>query len=93
LIEPYSKNRTIRFHAFQSIFFWLAWIAISIALSIVFGILAMALPFGVRTLLYLVLRLIHLVLLGGLIFMAVKAYQRQRFVLPVIGPLAEKQAG
>src|SRR5947209_9695110 len=28
LIEPYNKNRTVRFHAFQSLFYCLAWILV-----------------------------------------------------------------
>src|SRR5260370_1287162 len=35
VLEPYNKNRLIRFHAFQSIFLNVAWIAVYIALSIV----------------------------------------------------------
>src|SRR6202035_4773217 len=34
VLEPYNKNRLIRFHAFQSIFLNIAWIAIYIAISI-----------------------------------------------------------
>ena len=34
VLEPYSKNRTIRFHAFQSIFMNVAIIAIDIAFGI-----------------------------------------------------------
>src|SRR5580700_10395610 len=39
VLEPYSKNRTIRFHAFQSIFLNVAIIGLEIVVSIVFGIL------------------------------------------------------
>src|SRR5580658_2427205 len=46
IVEPYSKNRTIRFHALQSIFYWIAWVVISIALTIVWGILTVVMPFG-----------------------------------------------
>src|ERR1700722_8097949 len=38
VLEPYNKNRTIRFHAFQSIFFWVACVVLSIVLSIIFAI-------------------------------------------------------
>src|SRR5579864_5589044 len=34
VIEPYNRNRFIRFHAFQCLFFAGAWIALWIALSI-----------------------------------------------------------
>ncbi len=32
VLEPYNKNRFIRFHSFQSIFFCVALIALSVAL-------------------------------------------------------------
>src|SRR5581483_11608439 len=35
VMEPYNKNRFVRFHSFQSIFFNVAWIVLWIALSIV----------------------------------------------------------
>jgi uncharacterized membrane protein len=88
LIDPYKRNRTIRFHAFQSIFYAVACMAIWIALAIFSVTLAMMhihIPFlGM---------LIWLALVAGWILMVVKAYQRDRFVMPIIGPLAEKQAG
>jgi hypothetical protein len=39
VLEPYSKNRTVRFHAFQSIFLNVAVIVIEIIMVIVFRIL------------------------------------------------------
>ena len=86
VMEPYSKNRFVRFHAFQNIFFCVALIALSIALSIV----AMIPVLGWITLL-----LWPFVGLGGLIVWIVlllKANQGQMWKLPVIGDLAEKQA-
>ncbi len=44
VLEPYNKNRLIRFHAFQSIFLNIAWIAVYIALSIV-GFALLPIPF------------------------------------------------
>ena len=91
VLEPYSKNRLIRFHAFQSIFFNVAWIVVLIALSIV-SFALMPIPF-LGAMLSIVL---HLgAWLGFLILwlmLMYKAYSRERWVLPVIGPLAEKQA-
>ncbi len=86
VMEPYNKRRFIRFHAFQSVFFGVAWIALWIALSIV-GMI----PFlGWATLL-----LWPLIGLGGLIvwvILLIKANQGQMFKLPIIGDMAEKQA-
>src|ERR1035438_6874598 len=34
LVEPYNKNRNIKFHAMQSLFYCIAWIAVGIVLGI-----------------------------------------------------------
>jgi len=91
VLEPYSKNRTIRFHAFQSIFAWVAVVIASIAVSIVSGIWALV-PYAgwmINSLLWSAFALAVLVLWLLLMY---KAYNRERWALPVIGPLAEKQA-
>ncbi len=90
LIEPYNRNPTIRFHAFQSIFYYVAWIIIAIVLGIVSSIFF---PVGLGFLWALVSRLVELALFVGLVVMAVKAFQRQRFLMPIVGPMAQKQAG
>jgi uncharacterized membrane protein len=86
VIDPYSKNRFVRYHAFQSIFFHVAWIILWAALGI----------FGHIPLLgWASLMLWPLVGLAGFILWLVlvfKAYQGQMFKLPVIGNLAEQQA-
>jgi uncharacterized membrane protein len=87
VMEPYNKSRFIRFHSFQSIFFCVALIALSVALSIFTFI-----PF-----IGLILIPLHLLIgLGGFalwIILMLKANQGQMFKLPVIGDMAEKQAG
>jgi uncharacterized membrane protein len=86
VIEPYNKNRFVRFHAFQSIFFHVAWIILWIALGI-FG----HLPFlGWASLL-----LWPLIGLAGFVLwliLVLRAYQGKMFKLPIIGDMAEKQA-
>jgi uncharacterized membrane protein len=86
VMEPYNKSKFVRFHAFQSIFFCVAWTVFWIAMSII----GMIPVLGWATLL-----IWPLVGLGGLIIWIVlllKANQGQMFKLPVIGDLAEKQA-
>src|SRR5258708_5968777 len=39
VIEPFNRNRNIRFHAFQSIFAWVGVIVLSIAVAIVTSII------------------------------------------------------
>ena len=91
VLAPYNQNRTVRFHAFQSIFLNIAWIGLFIVLSII-GIVLLPIPF-LGPMLSIIL---HLgVSLGFFILwlmLMYKAYNRERWVLPVIGPLAEKQA-
>jgi uncharacterized membrane protein len=87
VMEPYNKSRFIRFHSFQSIFFCVALIALSVALSIFTFI-----PF-----VGLILIPLHLLIgLGGFavwIILMLKANQGQMYKLPIIGDMAEKQAG
>ncbi len=90
-LEPYNKNRFIRFHAFQSIFLSVAWFAVMIVESVVNGIVA-NISLGLFGLIGLVWTLFWLVFLCLVVFLMIKAYQGQRFKLPVIGDLAEKQA-
>jgi len=97
VLEPYSKNPRVRFNAFQSIFFHLGWIVFWIVLSIVGMVLTAILPWGLHVILTLFSAIVWLIIgLGGFalwIFLMVRAYQNNPLVLPVIGPLAQKQAG
>ncbi|HLW75592.1 MAG TPA: hypothetical protein VKS01_01385 [Bryobacteraceae bacterium] len=92
VLEPYNKNRTIRFHAFQSIFFGLAWIALYIACMILAVVLVFIPVIG-----HIILLLMYPIIgFGGLVLWLVlmfKAYSNSPLVLPIIGPLAQKQAG
>lgn len=84
LIEPYSRNRFVRFHAWQSIFFNIAWWVIWIGLHIVLHF-----PLGFLTVL-----IWPIVWLGGFIVwlvLVIKANQGQMWKLPVVGDMAEKQ--
>ena len=86
-LEPYNRNRFIRFHSFQSLFVCAALFAAGIGLSILTFI-----PFlGLITIpLHFLLGIGSLVLW---IILLLKAYQGQMFKLPVIGDMAEQQAG
>jgi len=87
VLEPYNKNRFIRFHSYQSIFFQVAWIVIWVALNIIASIPVLG---------WISLLIWPLIGLGGFVLWTIlllKAYQNQMFKLPVIGDLAEKQVG
>lgn len=91
VLAPYNQNRVIRFHAFQSIFLHIASIAVFIGLMIVIGILHFIPFLGVflGLILYPVVGLGFFVLWLMLMY---KAYNKERWVLPIVGELAEKQA-
>ncbi|HTM11540.1 MAG TPA: hypothetical protein VL127_01430 [Bryobacteraceae bacterium] len=91
VLTPYNQNRLIRFHAFQSIFVHIASFFVFIGLMIVVSFLHF-IPF-LGTI--LALMLYPIVGLGFFILwlmLMYKAYNRERWVLPIVGPLAEKQA-
>lgn len=90
LLEPYNKRPFVRYHAFQSIFFCVGWIALSIALSITFVVV------GAVAHLWFIFLPIRMLFgfLGFLLwlFCMYKAYNREWYELPIVGPLAAKQA-
>ncbi len=86
VLEPYNKNKTVRFHAFQAIFMGAGILVFDIACSLIFGILHLGL-FGA-----LLFPLIGLGFFILWIYMIISAYQGKKVVLPLIGPLAEQQA-
>lgn len=86
-----KENKYVRFHAMQAILFGAAWVI----LWIVLGIVSLALVF-VPVIGWIINAVIYLGLgLGGFIlwlFLMYKAYQGERFKLPIIGDIAEKNA-
>ncbi|MFZ0311123.1 MAG: zinc-ribbon domain-containing protein [Candidatus Korobacteraceae bacterium] len=92
LIEPYNRNRFVRFHAFQCLFVAAALVVIDVVLMILSSILHLVPVIGwmVTALLW---PLYSLAVLALWLLLVIKAYQHQIFKLPVIGDIAEKQAG
>ena len=86
VLEPYNKNRFVRFHSFQSIFFCVALIILQIGLSIMTTVPFMAL---ITIPLHLVIGIGAFVLW---IILLLKANQGQMYKLPLIGDMSEKQA-
>src|SRR3984885_7418412 len=93
VIDPYKSDRFVRFHAFQSIFFNVAWTALWIAWMIA-GLVLGAVTKGLFFILQVPIDL--LLMVGGFAlwaFLMYSAYQGKTTRLPVIGALAAKQAG
>lgn len=92
VLEPYNRDKFVRFHAFQSLFLGIAWVVLAIVLSIVTAIMGMIPVVG--WIIGVLLWPIFLLAMFGLwILMMFKAYNNERFALPVIGKIAEQQAG
>jgi uncharacterized membrane protein len=92
VLAPYNQNRNIRFHAFQSIFFHLAAIVLWMVyfmLSGMLGVMTHHLSFFITFPLSL---LIGLGLFCTWLYLMYAAFSNKKVILPVIGPLAEKQA-
>lgn len=90
-IAPYNQNKFVRFHAWQSIFLNIAWFAFWI-IEMIISAIVLSISFAFSALLGLLSMVISIGFLILWIMLMVKAYQGQKWSLPVIGPLAEKQA-
>jgi len=93
VLEPYKANSFIRFHAYQSIFFNVAWVVFWIAWMIMSAILA-PLTAGVFGVIALPLMLLlSLAGFGIWAFLMYQAYQQKLFKLPIVGKFAARHAG
>jgi len=93
VLDPYKSNSFVRFHAFQSIFFNVAWVAFWILWMILSAVLT-PLTAGIFGLIALPLMLIFAIAGFGIwIFLMVQAYQQKLFKLPIVGKFAAEQAG
>ena len=88
MIEPYNRSSYVRFHAWQCIFLALAWIVLDIVIGIFghFMSFLSLLAFGLYPLVALAMLILWIMVL-------IKAFNGERFKLPIIGDMAEKQAG
>ena len=93
VLDPYKSNSFVRFHAFQSIFFNVAWVAFWIVWMILSGVLT-PLTAGVFSVIALPVTLIFsLAGLGIWVFLMYQAYQQKLFKLPIVGKFAAQHAG
>jgi uncharacterized membrane protein len=82
VLTPYNRDRFVRFHAWQSIFFFVALMISSIVLRII-------LPWPLEG---LFLNVLWLIAVAGTGWGMYKAYHGEQFKLPLVGDLAENQA-
>jgi uncharacterized membrane protein len=91
-VEPYKSSKLVKFHAFQSLFTWIALVVVFFGLGIVGGILS-----SVFAPLALIMIPVWFVCWIGCfvlaIYMMIKAFKGEMTKLPIVGDLAAKQAG
>jgi uncharacterized membrane protein len=88
VLAPYNQNKTIRFHAFQSIFghvaLFILWIVFGIVMAML-GAITHGFAFGLFP-------IFGLAALALWLYMMYQAYNNRKVKLPLVGDLAEKQA-
>ncbi|WP_204101495.1 DUF4870 domain-containing protein [Occallatibacter savannae] len=91
VLEPYRRDRLVRFHAFQAIFYFVFAIAFSIAWNIMVTTLAgfSGWVFVVSFPLRMIIRLAMFCLW---LYLMYQAYNNREFRIPILGAIASKQA-
>jgi uncharacterized membrane protein len=89
-LEPYDRNKNVRFHAFQAIFFWIGIFLADAVLGLVFGTI-MGGPNSYE-LMNLISTIYKLGFLALWLVLMYRAYNKQSWVLPVVGEIAQKLA-
>ncbi len=87
LVDPFRRNSFVRFHAWQSIFFFVLMSAVYIVLGAVLSVV----PFT-GFLIGVMWRLLDLAFFVVWLIVLINAFNGKRIRLPFVGDLAERQA-
>ena len=79
--QRFRNDRAVRFHAFQGLYLFVAWLIVSEVVGPLLHPITMVIHIG---------GLLHALILFLWIFMIIKASQDEVYSLPVIGELAER---
>jgi len=90
VVEPYNKNRFVRFHSFQCLGLWLLAVVVGAVLRIA-GFVLFFIPVLGHLLVWLISMVVSLAFFVIWVVLVVKALQGEMFKLPVLGDFAEKQ--
>lgn len=91
VLEPYRRDRFVRFHAMQSVLYFVAAVAFSIAWRIMVGML-MSISGWLALATVPIRLLISLGLFCLWLFLMYQAYSGREFSIPILGPIAKKHA-
>jgi len=92
VMEPYKRNPLAKFHAFQGLFVSGAIICLYIIVRIFANMFASSLSmfmFTMFKIIFSIYAILPLIVCG---LLTMKAFQNQKWVVPILGPIAEKQA-
>lgn len=92
VLDPYNKNRFVRFHSVQCLLLWAATIALAIALKLA-SVVLFIIPVLGPLLVLLVSMVVGLAAVVIWFVLVIKAFQGEMFKLPMLGDLAEQYAG
>ena len=82
--QRFRINRDVRFHAFQGLYLFVAWLIVDWGVSPFFSFMPRAVFH------FSLAGVLKLAVMGAWIFMIIKASQGERYHLPVFGELAER---
>jgi uncharacterized membrane protein len=91
LVEPYSKNRFVRFHSLQCIGVCLVTLVVGAMLRVV-GFVLFFIPVLGHLLVWLLSMVVTLAFFVVWVVLVVKALQGEMFKLPLVGDFAERRA-
>lgn len=88
LLEPFKRNRFVRFHSLQHLLLWAAGVGVGLVAGLAGAVLQL-IPF-MRVLLFPLAGLLSLAWFFLWLLLVVKAYNHEMFRLPILGDLAEE---
>lgn len=80
----FRDDRKVRFHAFQGLYLFVAWLLVDWVARPIFGAIP-GIPLPVSP-----LRVLHAVILVAWVFMMIKVSHGEAYHLPIVGELAER---
>src|SRR5882672_5526743 len=81
--DKFRNDRTVRFHAFQGLYLFVAWLIVEWVLTPIFREIPHMFRFD---------KMLHALILIVWVFMIVKTSHEETYSLPIIGELAERSA-
>jgi uncharacterized membrane protein len=91
VLEPFNKNRFVRFHSIQCLLLWAAAILFAIALKLA-SVVLFIIPVLGPLLVYLVSTVVALAAVVIWFVLVIKAFQGEMFKLPLLGNFAVEHA-